>query len=151
MVKVVLYHPDIPQNTGNIARTCVATGAQLILIRPLGFSLSDKYIKRSGMDYWPLANVEVEDDLDRFLETQASEDIFFISTKGKTIYSNCTFSKSSCLIFGSESRGLDQKYYDLWEDRLITIPMLPNIRSLNLATSVGVVLYEVVRQTGLVT
>lgn len=150
-MKVILYHPDIPQNTGNIARTCVATGAQLILIRPLGFSLSDKYIKRSGMDYWPAVKLDILDDLDNFLEIEQSrEDIFFISTKGKKVYSDCIFSKSSCLIFGSESQGLAQKYYDFWEDRLIKIPMLPNIRSLNLATSVGIVLYEVVRQTELV-
>ncbi len=151
-MKVILYRPDIPQNTGNIARTCVATGAHLILVRPLGFSLSDKYIKRSGMDYWPTVKLSILDDLDKFLEEEQSrEDVFFISTKGRKTYSDCIFSKSSCLIFGSESQGLDQKYYDFWEDRLIRIPMLPNIRSLNLATSVGIVLYEVVRQTELIT
>lgn len=149
MVKIILYRPDIPQNTGNIARTCVATGAELILIRPLGFSLSDKYLKRSGMDYWPLVNVKVLDSLDEFLETrQSREEIFFISTKGKKLYSNCIFSDSSCLIFGSESQGLSENYYNFWEDRLIKIPMLPNVRSLNLATSVGIVLYETVRQKG---
>ena len=151
-MKVILYRPDIPQNTGNIARTCVATGAHLILVRPLGFSLSDKYIKRSGMDYWPTVKLSILDDLDKFLEEEQSrEDVFFISTKGRKTYSDCIFSNSSCLIFGSESQGLDQKYYDFWEDRLIRIPMLPNIRSLNLATSVGIVLYEVVRQTELIT
>lgn len=145
-MKVVLYQPDIPQNTGNIGRTCVALGASLVLIRPLGFSLSDKFIKRSGMDYWEHLDLTIEDSLENVLSVTQEENLYFLSTKGTQYYAEGELNSEGVYIFGSESRGLPSDVFERYPQRIYTIPMLEEARSLNLATSVGIVLYEVVRQ-----
>tara|TARA_A100000164_G_C21487183_1_gene576220 strand:- start:23 stop:478 length:456 start_codon:yes stop_codon:yes gene_type:complete len=149
MNKVILVEPEIPQNTGTIARLCAATNSELILVGKLGFSLEDKYLKRAGLDYWKYVNWRHEENKELFF-TQlniVNEDPWLLSTKGKKIYTDVKFQKHSMLIFGSETKGLSQSIRDNYSDRLITIPMENiNIRSLNLANSVSIVLYESIRQ-----
>ncbi|WP_139414078.1 tRNA (cytidine(34)-2'-O)-methyltransferase [Chlamydia abortus] len=145
-MKVVLYHPDIPQNTGNIGRTCVALGAELILVRPLGFSLLDKFVKRAGMDYWDKVNLSVVDSLDEVLSGVDEDKIFCLSTKGAQYYGNVVLPMDGVYVFGSESRGLPEEILKKYYNHTYYLPMKPEIRSLNLATTVGVVLFEAVRQ-----
>jgi tRNA (cytidine/uridine-2'-O-)-methyltransferase len=147
-MKIVLFQPDIPQNTGNIGRLCVATQTPLYLVKPLGFTLDDQQIKRSGMDYWQDLDLMVLKDRSDFENSFRNQRIFFFSTKGKRSYTEIQFQPSDILIFGSESRGLPPDLYETQQDRLYTIPMSGPARSLNLATSVGIVLYEALRQTG---
>ncbi len=149
MNKIVLVEPEIPQNTGTIARLCAATNSELILVGDLGFSLEDKYLKRAGLDYWDYVNWKHIPNTASFFKELNLEihDPWLLSTKGKKIYSDIKFKDNSMLIFGSETKGLSQLIRDTYSERLITIPMSnTNIRSLNLANSVSIVLYESIRQ-----
>ncbi|PIS02640.1 MAG: tRNA (uridine(34)/cytosine(34)/5-carboxymethylaminomethyluridine(34)-2'-O)-methyltransferase TrmL [Chlamydiae bacterium CG10_big_fil_rev_8_21_14_0_10_42_34] len=147
-MKIILFQPQIPQNTGNIVRTCSVTGTELILVRPLGFSTQSRHLKRAGLDYWEDVSIEEIDDLQAYLE-QATDPYFFLSSKGKKNYTQASFSSNSILIFGAETTGLPREYHEKWGEHFYTIPMLPQTRCLNLATSVGIVLYEAIRQTNL--
>lgn len=149
MNKIVLVEPEIPQNTGTIARLCAATNSELILVGKLGFSLEDKYLKRAGLDYWEYVNWKHIPNTDSFFDqiNIKQDDPWLLSTKGTKLYTDISFNKSSMLIFGSETKGLPQSIRDYYSERLITIPMVnTNIRSLNLANSVSIVLYESIRQ-----
>lgn len=145
-MKVVLYQPDIPQNTGNIGRTCVALGASLTLVKPLGFSLLDKFVKRAGMDYWDHLDLQVVDSLDEALSGVCHEHIFCFSTKGTRYYGEVGFPTEGVYLFGSESKGLPASVLQKYQENCCYLPMRKEARSLNLATTVGVVLFEVVRQ-----
>jgi tRNA (cytidine/uridine-2'-O-)-methyltransferase len=141
-VKVVLFSPQIPQNTGNIARTCAATGTSLTLVRPLGFSLNSRHMKRAGLDYWDGVELEVVDTLEETLEPP----FYFFSTKGKRLYTEISFEEEARLIFGSETAGVPQWVHEKWATYLYTLPMRPMARSLNLSNAVSIVLYEAFRQ-----
>lgn len=146
-MKIVLYQPQIPQNTGNIVRTCSVTGNQLILVRPLGFSVTDRWLKRAGLDYWEGVNVEIIDNLEKFLDN-TTHAFYFFSSKASTSYSSLAYSSTDILIFGSETFGLAPHFYQRWPDKFAKVPMLPTARCLNLATTVGIVVYEAERQQG---
>ena len=149
MYKVVLVEPKIPQNTGTIARLCAATNSELILVGKLGFSLNDKYQKRAGLDYWDHVNWHHEENSDEFFEKfiKSGDEPYLLSSKATAIYTNVAFSDSQTLIFGSETEGLSETIKNQFHNRLLTIPMMnPGIRSLNLANSVSIVLYEAIRQ-----
>ena len=146
MLHVVLVEPEIPANTGNIARTCAATGATLHLIEPLGFSLSDKYLKRAGLDYWNLMTYHTYPDFGEFLRQHPDARMHFASTKAPRGYHEATYQDGDFLIFGCETRGLPENLLEQVYDRCIRIPMVEGARSLNLANSVAVVLYEALRQ-----
>lgn len=145
-MKVILFSPDIPQNTGNIGRTCVALGAELILVRPLGFSLLDKFVKRAAMDYWEKLKLRVVDSLEEALQDTEKKQLFFLSTKGKKYYAHASLPLKGTFVFGSESKGLPQEVLNAYHEQCYFVPMLQGTRSLNLATTVGIVLYEVIRQ-----
>lgn len=148
-LNIVLVEPEIPQNTGNIARTCAATGSRLHLVRPMGFTVSDKHLKRSGMDYWYEIDITYYDSLYHFFERNAGGDFFYLTTKGKSTYAEVKYPDQSFLIFGKESAGLPEGLLALQDpSRLIRIPMAESIRSLNLSTSAGIVVYEALRQQG---
>ncbi len=143
---VVLYEPEIPQNTGNIARLCACTGANLYLVGKLGFSLSDKYTKRAGLDYWNSVNITKVNSLDEL--KKEGRRFFYLTTKvSKTIY-DAKFTENDFLVFGPETRGLPEDF--LHNDFALTIPMIEGQRSLNLSNSVSIVLYEAIRQTSFV-
>lgn len=143
---IVLHEPEIPSNTGNIGRTCVATGTHLHLIRPLGFKIDDKKIKRSGMDYWKDLNLTIYDDWDDFLEKNPEARIFYATTKGRNVYSEVEFKDGDFLVFGKESAGIPEEILIKHPHEAIRIPMGRDIRSLNLSNSVAIVLYEALRQ-----
>lgn len=143
-MKVILYQPQIPQNTGNIVRTCSVTGTGLVLIHPLGFSVSDRWLKRAGLDYWEGVPVEEYNDLDVLLENTSCP-FYFFSSKAERLYTEVSYTEDSWLIFGSETTGLPEHYYKKWPDRFIKIPMIHGSRCLNLATSVGIGLYNAYR------
>lgn len=147
MINIVLFEPEIPNNTGNIMRTCMASNIHLILIRPLGFKLSDKYLKRSGMDYVKDLDYEIFDDFKAFEQVHKG-DYFLVSRYGQKTYSDFNFksSKDIYLIFGSESGGLSHEIFEGYRDFAMRIPMAANARSLNLANSVAIVAYEALRQ-----
>ena len=149
-MNIVLYEPDIPGNTGNVGRTCVATGATLHLVGKLGFSLDDTHVKRSGLDYWEKVPLKTHADWDAFLASlPARAPLYFFSKKAKRTFWTATFRPESYLIFGCETTGLPSSFHTRYEANMWTIPMVPGaVRSLNLSTSVGVVLYEALRQTG---
>ncbi len=142
-MQVVLYQPQIPQNTGTIARTCAAGGTDLVLVRPLGFSTGSRHLKRAGLDYWGGVHVEEIDDLVSFLEGRST---FFFSSKAEKLYTDACFNSEATLVFGSETSGLPPFCWERWPDRFFTIPMTQAHRCLNLACSVGIVLYEALRQ-----
>lgn len=144
-VKIILYQPQIPQNTGNIVRTCSVTGCDLVLVRPLGFSVTDRWLKRSGLDYWENVNVQIIDDLESYLEKEETP-FFFFSSKANVLYTEVNYSSNHLLIFGSETAGLPPTFYEKWPEKAVKIPMLPTARCLNLATSVGIGVYEALRQ-----
>ena len=149
MHKIVLVEPKIPQNTGTIARLCAATNSQLILVGELGFSLEDKYLKRAGLDYWDHVHWHHEPNTASFFENliQSGDEPYLLSSKASTTYTDVTFSENQTLIFGSETEGLSETIKSQFQNRLLTIPMVnPEIRSLNLANSVSIVLYEAIRQ-----
>lgn len=144
-MQIILYQPQIPQNTGNIVRTCSVTGASLTLITPLGFSVSDRLLKRAGLDYWENVDVLLTDDLEEHL-TKAPSQIYLFSSKSKKRYTDVQYQANDWLIFGSETTGLPQWLHERYADYCVTIPMQDGARCLNLATSVGISLYEAWRQ-----
>ncbi len=146
MNHVVLVEPVIPSNTGNIARTCVATGSKLHLVEPLGFSISDKAVKRAGLDYWFDLDIEIWPNLDSCLKALGQDKAFYCTTKAKQSYSDVAFPEDSILFFGKEDKGLPEDLLFTHLDRCIRIPMSEDKRSLNLANSVAIVLYEALRQ-----
>lgn len=149
-INVVMVEPEIPQNTGNIARTCATIGAKLHLVHPLGFSISEKAVKRAGLDYWDKVEIEEHNSFDEFLEKYKPEEnnMFFSTTKGKHVYSEPNYSKMEevFLLFGKETKGLPEDILQKYIDKTIRIPMRNNLRSLNLSNSVAIVVYEVLRQ-----
>lgn len=143
-MKVILFAPEIPQNAGNIARTCAVTQTELTFVRPLGFNLSERQLKRAGLDYWEDVDLEIVDSLEPLLQ----EPFYFFSTKGKSLYTEIEFEESTQLIFGSETKGLPSWIHEKWPDHFYRIPMRAGARSLNLSNSVAIVLYEALRQQG---
>lgn len=150
MMNLVLLEPEIPYNTGNIGRTCVLTGTALHLIAPFGFSLSDRAVKRAGMDYWPQVNLRTYDCLEDFYEKNpaAREGMYFATTKGLNVYSDVKYRDGDYIMFGKESAGIPESILVENRDKCIRIPMMPTERSLNLSNSAAIVLYEALRQNG---
>ena len=148
MINIVLLEPEIPANTGNIGRTCVATGTRLHLIEPLGFSLSEKALKRAGMDYWADLDVTTYVDYEDFLARNPGAQIFYATTKGRHIYSDASYPDGCYIMFGKESAGIPEEILKEHPDTWVRIPMIGETRSLNLSNSVAVVLYEALRQQG---
>ena len=146
MLNIVLHEPEIPANTGNIGRTCVAAGARLHLIKPLGFQINEKALKRAGLDYWDKLEVRVYDNYEDFLEKNPGAVIYMATTKGRHVYSEVSYEPDCYIMFGKESAGIPEEILVEHPDRAIRIPMLSEIRSLNLSNSVAVVLYEALRQ-----
>lgn len=147
-MNIVLVNPEIPQNTGNIARTCAATGSMLHLIKPLGFSLEDKYLKRAGLDYWQMLKYHVYDGFEKLLKAYPDARMHFLTTKAPRCYTEATFGAEDFLVFGCETRGLPESLLAKAYDRCIRIPMVAGARSLNLSNSVAIVLYEALRLQG---
>lgn len=146
-LNIVLVEPDIPQNTGNIARLCAATGSTLILIEPLGFQLTDKAVKRAGLDYWDSVDVRRFPNLNAFLEEFSDHRKFFFSTNGSKNYTEATYQAGDCMIYGSESKGLPLELIEANSEKVYNIPIiLDHVRSLNLANAASIVLYEALRQ-----
>ncbi len=151
-INVVMVEPEIPQNTGNIARTCAATNSKLHLVHPLGFSISDRYLKRAGLDYWDKLEIEEHNSLKAFLEKYKPEEnnMFYASTKAQHCYSDVDFSnlEEVFILFGKETKGLPEDLLQKHIDNTIRIPMKGELRSLNLSNSVAIIVYEVLRQGG---
>lgn len=145
---IVLYQPEIPQNTGNIGRTCVATGTSLHLIEPLGFRINEKELRRAGMDYWEHLDVTRYINYEEFLEKHPGAKIWMASTKAKHTYTEVEYGPDDFIMFGRESAGIPEEILVENEENCIRIPMLPAIRSLNLSNSAAIVLYEALRQNG---
>ncbi|MBD5466142.1 MAG: tRNA (uridine(34)/cytosine(34)/5-carboxymethylaminomethyluridine(34)-2'-O)-methyltransferase TrmL [Lachnospiraceae bacterium] len=148
MMNIILHQPEIPANTGNIGRTCVATGTKLHLIEPLGFKLNEKSIKRAGMDYWEHLDVTRYVNFKEFLEKNPNAKIWMATTKAKHIYTEVEYSPDDFIMFGKESGGIPEEILVDYEETCIRIPMLEQVRSLNLSNSVAIVLYEALRQNG---
>lgn len=148
MINVVLLEPEIPQNTGNIVRTCAATGAKLHLIEPFGFTFEDKFLKRAGLDYWDLADISVYKSFNDFLEKNNGKinKMFFASTKASHNHTEISYGDDCWVIFGRESRGIPEEILHDNYDKCVRIPMRANTRSLNLANSVAIIVYEYLRQ-----
>ena len=146
MLNIVLVEPEIPANTGNIARTCAATGSVLHLIKPLGFDISDKAVKRAGLDYWHLVDVRVYENLEDFFEKSGAKDIWLLTTKAPRAYTEAAFSPDCWLLFGKETKGLPETLLAEHFDRCLRIPIRSEARSLNLSNSVAVVAFEALRQ-----
>lgn len=146
-LNIVLYEPEIPQNTGNIARLCACTDASLYLVGKLGFALTDKYTKRAGMDYWQSVELHRVESMDELYKEFPSGRFFYLTTKSKKKYTDITFKDGDFIVFGPESRGLPQEY--VTQESAITIPMKEGQRSLNLSNSVAIVAYEIIRQIGM--
>ena len=155
-INIVMVEPEIPQNTGNIARTCAAIGAKLHLVKPLGFSIDDKHLKRAGLDYWDKLDIEIHENLEEFLDKYAykqngeyiSENMFLASTKSKKAYSDIKYNEFEevFLLFGKETKGLPEDLIEKNIKQSIRIPMREGLRSLNLSNSVAIIAYEVLRQ-----
>jgi tRNA (cytidine/uridine-2'-O-)-methyltransferase len=152
-VHIVLVEPDIPGNTGNVARSCVATGAELHLVGRLGFSIDDAHLKRAGLDYWPKLKMHRHATWESFLDSlPENPPLFFFSKRATALYWDAPFVPNSYLVFGCETQGLPPTLHERYPDRFYAIPMAPDsVRSLNLSTSAGIVLYEALRQTRAVT
>ncbi len=148
MLNIVLLEPEIPANTGNIGRTCVATGSRLHLIEPLGFDISEKAVRRAGMDYWKDIDLHVYKNYEEFLEKNPGARPFMATTKGQMLYSEAEFEEDAYIMFGKESAGIPEEILMKDKERCIRIPMLSEIRSLNLSNSVAIVTYEALRQRG---
>ncbi len=148
MLNIVLLEPEIPANTGNIGRTCVAAGARLHLIEPMGFRISQKEVKRAGLDYWDKLDVTVYDSYSDFLEKNPGAKIYFATTKAKHTYADVSFEEDAYIMFGKESAGIPEEILVEHPEECIRIPMFGEIRSLNLSNSVAIVLYEALRQNG---
>ena len=145
-INIVLLEPEIPQNTGNIARTCAATGASLHLIRPLGFEIDDRKLKRAGLDYWNELDITYYDGLDDFYSQHKGACIYYFSTKAPRAYTEVEYGEEVYLMFGKETRGLPEELLFQNKDRCVRIPMRDKLRSLNLSNSVAIAVYEVLRQ-----
>ena len=149
-INIVMVEPEIPQNTGNIARTCAAIGAKLHLVHPLGFEITDKYLKRAGLDYWDKLEIEEHESLKDFLGKYKLEEynMFLASTKSKKCYSDIDYSKMEeiFILFGKETKGLPEDLIQKYMEKAIRIPMRDTLRSLNLSNSVAIIVYEILRQ-----
>jgi len=147
-LNIVLFEPEIPQNTGNIARTCAATGSKLHLIKPLGFSVSDKYLKRAGLDYWSLVDITYYENFEDFLSKVGDAEVFISTTKESRYYTDVKFTNDCYIMFGKETKGLPDYVHEKFKNTRIKIPMInnPHARSLNLANSVNIIMYEALRQ-----
>ena len=148
MFHIVLVEPEIPQNTGNIVRTCAATGCRLHLVRPLGFEVSDKYLKRAGLDYWHFVDISYYDSIEELLKKYAGSRFFFFSTKAAKTHSEVAYREGDFLVFGKETKGLPEPLLHAHYDQCVRIPMIGEIRSLNLSNSVAIAVYEGWRQLG---
>lgn len=146
-LNIVLYEPEIPQNTGNIARLCACTGASLYLVGKLGFSLSSKYTKRAGLDYWDSVDLHKIDTMNEVFEAHKDANFYYLTTKTNRKYTDVKFQEGDFLVFGPETRGLPEQYVK--DEHALTIPMKEGQRSLNLSNSVAIVAYEAIRQNGL--
>lgn len=146
MLNIVLHEPEMPANTGNIGRTCVAAGARLHLIEPLGFKLNEKMLKRAGLDYWDKLDVTVYDDYADFLEKNPGAKIYMATTKAQKTYCDVSYEDDCYIMFGKESAGIPEEILMEHKDNCVRIPMINEIRSLNLSNSVAIVLYEALRQ-----
>ena len=147
-LNIVLLEPEIPQNTGNIARTCAAIGANLHLIKPLGFSVDDKYLKRAGLDYWNLLKVSYYNNFNEFQFSIDNNQIVYVTTKAETVYSDFKYKKNCYLVFGKETKGIPEEILSKNLDKCVRIPMVNEARSLNLSNSAAIVAYEAQRQLG---
>ncbi|MGE9895276.1 tRNA (cytidine(34)-2'-O)-methyltransferase [Anaerovoracaceae bacterium SGI.195] len=147
---IVFVEPEIPGNTGNIARTCAATGAHLHLVKPLGFDLSEKAVRRAGLDYWPYVKLKVYDNLSDFLKQNIDKRMFLATTKGDILYSDVTFEDEDMILFGRETAGLPREFIESNKENAIRIPLSEEtrLRSLNLANSANIILFEALRQLG---
>ena len=148
MLNIVLHEPEMPANTGNIGRTCVAAGARLHLIEPLGFQINEKQLKRAGLDYWDKLDVTIYDDFNDFLEKNPGAKIYMATTKSKQKYTDVNYEEDAYIMFGKESAGIPEELLVENQENTIRIPMFGEIRSLNLGNSVAIVLYEALRQHG---
>lgn len=148
MIHLVLVEPEIPANTGNVARTCAATGVQLHLIRPLGFSIDDKQLKRAGLDYWHLLNVQIHDSLDDFFATYPEGPHYYLTTKAEHSYTEHTYPDEVFFLFGKETKGLPEELLMQHPETCVRIPIRKEARSLNLSNSVAIVVFEALRQKG---
>ena len=149
MLNIVMVEPEIPQNTGNVARTCAATGARLHLVKPLGFEIDDRKLKRAGLDYWHLLDITYYDSLDDFMEKHKEDNLFYYTTKAPRAYTEVEFPKDVYFLFGKETKGLPESFLkEHYDDRCIRIPMISEARSLNLSNSVAIAAYEYFRQFG---
>ncbi|MFN2311504.1 MAG: tRNA (cytidine(34)-2'-O)-methyltransferase [Spirochaetia bacterium] len=146
--RIALFEPEIPQNTGNIARTCAATGLELLLIEPLGFRLEDRYLKRAGLDYWDKLQYRTVADMAGFLELQGAAPLYYASTKGGRLYTDIQYEEDCTVMFGPETRGLPAELLQAAPDSVIRIPTRADCRSLNLSNAVAIVIYELMRQHG---
>ena len=145
-INIVMVEPEIPQNTGNIARTCAATGARLHIVRPMGFQIDDKKLKRAGLDYWHFLDITYYDNLDDFFEKNKDAECFYFTTKGRKAHSDVKYPDKCYLLFGKETKGLPEELLLKHPDRCVRIPMMGEIRSLNLSNSVAIAVYETLRQ-----
>ena len=150
MFNIVLFNPEIPQNTGNIVRTCAVTDSKLHLIKPLGFSVNDKYLKRAGLDYWSEAEIQIYENFEEFEEKNNIENLYLLTTKGDKNYSSFEVKENDYFVFGAETKGLPDFIHEKYKDTQLRIPMVlkENARCLNLSNSVCVILYEALRQVG---
>ena len=145
-MNIVLHEPEIPANTGNIGRTCVATGTSLHLIKPLGFDISDKAVRRAGMDYWKELDLHVYENFEEFVEKNPGARIYMSTTKARKAYTEVEYKGNDFIMFGKESAGIPEEILVKYEDTSVRIPMIGEIRSLNLSNSVSIILYEALRQ-----
>jgi len=147
MFNIVLVSPEIPQNTGNIARTCACTGAKLHIVKPMGFEIDDKKLKRAGLDYWHMLGVKFYESIDEFFETNKGGTFYYATTKAINRYSDVEYKDNDFILFGRETKGLDEDLLHNNKEYCIRIPMIDEARSLNLSNAVAIVVYEALRQT----
>jgi len=147
-INIVLHEPEIPQNTGNIARTCAATGAALHLIRPLGFAIDDRKLKRAGLDYWHQLDITYYDGLADFYQKNPEAEVYYFSTKAKHLYTEIEYPNPVYIMFGKETKGLPEELLHDNPNRCVRLPMREGLRSLNLSNSVAIAVYEILRQNG---
>ncbi len=147
-INIALIEPEIPQNTGNIARTCAAVGASLHLVKPMGFEIDDRKLKRAGLDYWHLLDITYYESLEEFLLQNKDEEMFFFTTKAPRKYTDVTYPKRTFLVFGKETKGLPETLLSANPDKCVRIPMRDGLRSLNLSNSAAIAVYEALRQGG---
>ncbi len=146
VLNIVMVEPEIPQNTGNVARTCAATGARLHIVKPMGFAVDDKKLKRAGLDYWHYLDITYYESLEEFLEKNKDANLFYFTTKAQKAHSDVAFPENAFLLFGKETKGLPEELLIKNPERCVRIPMRDTIRSLNLSNSVAIAVYEVLRQ-----